>query len=707
MHASCETELRWRGLPLALSLAVTFLLASQVQIVADMGSALFGGKVIESVFAEPIWSTSTGRNLARYAFTQVGLHVALGGCFFLLARLSVAAWPRVQATVRHWVFLWAVGGLGWILLANATWFPWSRLGLPYAVLARSPILGVLPIHVFSTVAVVAIAITLAKVALSHRSPLMTRRASIAATAALVLLGVMGLTWNGRSIDPGMAVPPAGKPHVIIVGIDSLRFDATGPGGGDKTPNIDAFLAGATTFQDATTPLARTFPAWVSLLTGRHPHSTGAVVNLLPRSQINEGATLPGILRRVGYRTIYAIDEVRFSNLDGSYGFDKTITPPIGATDFLLGFFADSPLSNLITNSALGGALFPYGHANRAAAATYDPDTFIERLDDEIRVDGPTFMAVHLTLAHWPYSWADSPLSATETSAPVPQLYDSAVRRVDRQFSDLMALLRHKGLLDNTIMLVLSDHGEALGLDTDLTTDDQMQLSVAANFGSRFGHGTSVLAPAQYRVLLSIRGFGPSASIASGGLTLPAPSSLLDVTPTLLDALDLAAAEPMDGQSLLPVLGLTGGVVADNGFANRIRFTETEFNPRGIVPGTKIEGSAIVHAAAYYRVDSATDRLELRPEFHSEMLRSRQYAAFSGRQLLAAIPELNSTRFFYYYFDGDRYQKVEAGNIHGGNGDARLAALWDALHTRFPDPLRASSTDASRHILPQQGSDRRN
>ena len=154
-----------------------------------------------------------------------------------------------------------------------------------------------------------------------------------------------------------AKTPADKPHVIIVGIDSLRFDMTAPGGGSKTPHIDAVLAGATTFLDATTPLAH-LPAWVSLLTGRHPHSTGAVVNLLPRSQIMEGATLPEILQRAGYKTIYAIDEVRFSNLDGSYGFDETITPPIGATDFLLGFFADSPFQTSSRIPPLATFSFP-------------------------------------------------------------------------------------------------------------------------------------------------------------------------------------------------------------------------------------------------------------------------------------------------------------------------------------------------------------
>lgn len=706
MQANRKAELQWRGLPLALGLAITFFLASQIQIIADMGSALFGGKVLESVFAEPIWTTATGRNLALYGAAQICLHLTFGGILFLLARLSVTAWPTVRATVRQWVFLWALASFAWILLANATWFRWSRLGLPYAEFATSPVLGVLPLHIATAIGFIALATTIIKFAYRYRSRPGARRASLIAAALFVSIGAMALRPSDPSLNADAAKTPADKPHVIIVGIDSLRFDMTAPGGGSKTPHIDAVLAGATTFLDATTPLARTFPAWVSLLTGRHPHSTGAVVNLLPRSQIMEGATLPEILQRAGYKTIYAIDEVRFSNLDGSYGFDETITPPIGATDFLLGFFADSPLSNIITNTAVGNILFPYGHANRGAAVTYNPDTFIARLDDNIRVDGPTFLAVHLTLAHWPYSWADSPFNGVETSVPVPQQYDSAVRRVDQQFSDLMSLLRRKKLLDNAILVVISDHGEGLGLHSDMAAVDELPANQVFNLGTPYGHGTSVLSPAQYQVLLSIRGYGPHEQIAPGGAQVSVPSSLLDITPTLLDALNLNAPEPMDGQSLLPVLAATDTIAANKQLATRIRYTETEFNPRGIVPGTKIEGSAIVGAAAFYRVDPATDRLELRPELHAEMMRSRQYAAFSDKHLLAAVPELDSQEFHFLYFDGIRYRQVEADDAHSRESDMRLAALWGALHARFPDALQAS-TDTARHFLPRPASDRRN
>ncbi len=49
---------------------------------------------------------------------------------------------------------------------------------------------------------------------------------------------------------------------------------------------------------------------------------------------------------------------RFSSIDASYGFDRTATPAIGGSDFVLAWFADTPLSNVIVNTWLGALLFP-------------------------------------------------------------------------------------------------------------------------------------------------------------------------------------------------------------------------------------------------------------------------------------------------------------------------------------------------------------
>src|SRR5690606_14653680 len=109
----------------------------------------------------------------------------------------------------------------------------------------------------------------------------------------------------------------------------------------RLPHLNEFFDASTEFTDTLTPLARTFPSWVSVISGKHPRTTGAIANLLPRELIHEGETLPKLLQASGYRTFYATDEVRFSNLDETFGFQAIVTPPMGAADFLLGFFGDS------------------------------------------------------------------------------------------------------------------------------------------------------------------------------------------------------------------------------------------------------------------------------------------------------------------------------------------------------------------------------
>src|SRR5690606_23377785 len=122
-----------------------------------------------------------------------------------------------------------------------------------------------------------------------------------------------------------------------------------------------------------------------------------------------------------------------------------------------------PLVNLLVNQSVGRWLFPYAHANRGAAVTYDPDTFVRRLDALPELEEPTFLAVHLTLVHWPYTWATAPNPTLgDDPAKMADRYWKAATRVDEQFSDLLQLLKRKGALDNSIVVVLSDHGESLG-----------------------------------------------------------------------------------------------------------------------------------------------------------------------------------------------------------------------------------------------------
>ena len=140
----------------------------------------------------------------------------------------------------------------------------------------------------------------------------------------------------------------------MLGIDSLRLDQLQRfGGTGVTKHLDRFLAEADIVRDTTTPVARTFPSWTAILTGRSPSVTGARFNLAPRRVVQANPTLGDVLREAGYRTIYSTDEVRFANFDESYGFDQVVTPPIGAADFVLGNYNELPLVTVDRQHATG------------------------------------------------------------------------------------------------------------------------------------------------------------------------------------------------------------------------------------------------------------------------------------------------------------------------------------------------------------------
>ena len=258
--------------------------------------------------------------------------------------------------------------------------------------------------------------------------------SLSCMSAAIFLSYLNLLWKKRHLYTGSAFlillfafagfsiydsmrsraiyhtsDSSAYPNIILIGIDSVRPDYTGYFGNKtlSTPNIDEFLKASTVFTETYTPLARTFPAWTSILTAKYPKNNHARSNLAFPDPILLNEMLAKRLKHVGYETFYATDEKRFSNITERYGFDHIIGPEMGVNDFILGGLADFPLTNLVINTSLGRVLFPFNYANRAAAITYEPDAFLQlvKLGLARRSDKPQFLAIHLCISHWPYTWA--------------------------------------------------------------------------------------------------------------------------------------------------------------------------------------------------------------------------------------------------------------------------------------------------------------
>ncbi len=438
----------------------------------------------------------------------------------------------------------------------------------------------------------------------------------------------------------VAVADAGRPHVIIVGVDSLRKELVRRGDAlTFAPNIRLFQRAATGFPDAITPLGRTFASWATILSGRHPVRSGARDALMPASALNVWPTLADRLRDAGYATTYATDDVRYSNIDQSFGFDQIVGPKMGAADFLVGRVADLPLSNLLVNTRVGAWLLPNVYGNRAVAQLYRPGTFVDWLNRSVDFSRPTFLAVHLTLPHWPYYWADTLPSENIPGLVRAEQYLKAVTAADRQFGQIMQNLRERGVLNNAIVIVLSDHGEALGLPQDEVVAHEAAQRL---FGSTLiaGHGTSVFSPSQYQVLLQIRRSG---GMRVEGHPSTAPASLEDIAPTVLAMIGLPVdPHEFDGMSLARAL-----TEADTPeLRARVRFMETGLTTSSLASGNMAEAANLREGTEFFGVDRASGRVVLNARRLPDLIARKQRAALGNEWMLAAFPQPGTSRQRY-------------------------------------------------------------
>ena len=139
------------------------------------------------------------------------------------------------------------------------------------------------------------------------------------------------------------------------------------------------------------------------------------------------------------------------------------------------------------------------------------------------------------------------------------------------FGDLVQVLERKGAFKNAIVVVLSDHGEALSLPSDSFFDDTFHVD---GLGAPlkmldYGHGQSVLSKSQYQVLLAFKALGGHSQFPNDGRTYKFPATVEDISPTLLDALKIdKTGLAGTGESLWPILAT--GVEADAAVTKRIR-----------------------------------------------------------------------------------------------------------------------------------------
>lgn len=235
--------------------------------------------------------------------------------------------------------------------------------------------------------------------------------------------------------------PATRPtptNVVLVSIDTLRPDRLGCYGATQveTPAIDALAASGVRFEQAFTPVPLTLPAHWTLLTGVEPWHHGVVDNGMTLGA-PPVATLAERFAAAGYDTAAFVSAFV---LHRTFGLDR------GFARYDDGPAADAALDQLL-------------HATGRA------DERVDRALAWLRRERtkPFFLWLHLYDPHAPY---EPPPGFRARYADRP--YDGEVAFVDTQIARLLSALERSGASAQTLVVLLSDHGESLGEHGELT-----------------------------------------------------------------------------------------------------------------------------------------------------------------------------------------------------------------------------------------------
>lgn len=305
-------------------------------------------------------------------------------------------------------------------------------------------------------------------------------APLAALLALALLGRAVETPRDRAGAAPAAAAPANAPNVVFVMIDTLRVDEVGAYNPEaaargQTPAIDALAREGIVFSQAFAQASWTRPSVASTLTGRFPSAHGSTHkdDALP----DAAPTLAELLRAKGYRTAGIVTNYNLApDFNFQQGFDdyRYLTPR-----YFLG--ADDTTAKLALYQ-----IFRLVH-ERYASSGHDVDRYYQdarRATDEALawLDGPGadrtrpfFLWVQYMDPHDPYFAHDGSGDvfghAIDPSPPASQrdriveVYRQEIRYNDEHLGRLIAGLRERGLLDRSVVVLWSDHGEEF-LDHD-------------------------------------------------------------------------------------------------------------------------------------------------------------------------------------------------------------------------------------------------
>lgn len=567
--------------------------------------------------------------LPKPIYWELGFTLYLQGfSYFLLSIIQSTSYLALKRTwqkysSKTYQILLVISAWGALFFLNAYYFPLSLYARGLNTLL-SPALQLLLGLLFLTI----LLMPLVHLILSHFFRYML--------LSIMIFSLYGIIPPSRD-KPVTAAPS--KPNIFIIGIDSLSPKSIHP---DLMPMTWNFINQNVWFEETISPLARTYPAWSTILSGLHPFHHKARYNLIAQDNAAE-KSMAWKMSQANYTTLFATDDRRFNLLDESFGFQHIIGPRRGVNDIFLGTFNDFLLGNFLINTPFGRSFFPYNYMNRASYFSYYPETFNKELQQAIQRHSPTkplFMAVHFTLPHWPYAYAATRDSAARDEynlAAREPIYRAALHDVDKQMTQLFQALKKNHLLQNTFVIVLSDHGETLytPLSRPMTRAKYQGDRVSAfeaylmkytstPLDRSAGHGSDVLSPEQFHCLLALQYYKDENPMYPHE-HIKDRVGLQDIAPTLLDYTH-QSNQNLDGISLRPRIEKT------NTLPERAFILESGMLPNQFLSREK----ARLAGQTFFEVDSA-GLLHLRQNKLSALDKDKLYAILKNNWILALYP----------------------------------------------------------------------
>jgi arylsulfatase A-like enzyme len=350
-----------------------------------------------------------------------------------------------------------------------------------------------------------------------------------------------------------APPPEGAPNLLMVVVDALRADRLGCYGYDRrepptSPHLDALAAEGIVFDQAVVQAPFTWTSFGSFLTGKYPRQHG-LIKMDPTQRLDpqRNTTIARALQQEGWVTGAFLTGTLSNNSGLLEGFDTYFETIVGhepvtrdskwsivRSGLLLSIFRNKIRQKLdprlVNTEALAWieanserpffALVHYYSTH----TTYDPPEPWGSLYDP-DYEGPFHP---FTQSHNIAVTKHGTLELTPRDLEhIEALYDGGVAFADDMFGDLVAKLRELGILDDTLIVFTSDHGEEL-YEHGVFEHDWM-------------FNTNLYVPLVLRL--------PGGRL--GGARVPWHVESLDIPPTIVDVVGHGRLDPGGGRSLLP------------------------------------------------------------------------------------------------------------------------------------------------------------